>query len=191
MGFLDAILGRSRPKAPNLDSLFAVPSAALTLQAALDLRPTGSGSVCFRAASGAAFAQVQQEILGLIEADAQAPGVTVTQDGYGFTWLNVEAADEDLATLCTHLHAVNSTLEAQGFGHGLLCTMIPFESGEGRRVGLVYLYKQGTFYPFAPFPGEQRRDNLLEMSLRTTLTGDLPMEKDLQRWLALWNAPGL
>ena len=93
--------------------------------------------------------------------------------------------------LCTDLHAVNTSLEAQGFGGGLLCTMVPFADAAGRRVGLVYLYKQGTFYPFAPVPGEQRRDNLLELQLRDQLAGELPMEKDLQRWLAVWDAPGL
>ena len=56
MGFLDSILGRTRPKQADLDALFGVPSAAITLQASLGLRPTGLGSVCYRAAGGAAFA---------------------------------------------------------------------------------------------------------------------------------------
>ena len=34
MGLLDTILGRSKPVAANLDDLFAIPSAAVTLQAA-------------------------------------------------------------------------------------------------------------------------------------------------------------
>ena len=62
----------------------------------------------------------------------------------------------------------------------------------GGRVGLVYLYKQATFYPFAPKPGAGReRDNLLEIQVRDALTGELPMEQDLGRWLAVWGAPGL
>ena len=56
--------------------------------------------------------------------------------------------------------------------------------------GLTYLYKQGTFYPFAP-SGEQSRDTLLELSVRDLLDKELPMEPDLQRWLAVWKAPGL
>lgn len=56
MGFLDSILGRTRPKAADLDALFAVASAAVTLQAAAGLRPTGTGAVCYRPADGAAFA---------------------------------------------------------------------------------------------------------------------------------------
>jgi hypothetical protein len=57
-------------------------------------------------------------------------------------------------------------------------------------VGLVYLYKQGTFYPFAPAAAEQR-DNLLELQVRDALAGELPIEPELRRWMALWDAPGL
>ena len=58
MGFLDAMFGRRKPTRPNLDALFAVPSAALTLEVAMGFRPTGVGSVCYRATEGAAFADV-------------------------------------------------------------------------------------------------------------------------------------
>ena len=189
MGLWDAVRGRSQPKRNNLDALFGVPSAVITLQTALDLLPTGTGTVCYRAAGGAAFARTQDDVLSLLRADEDAPEVTVTTDDYGFTWLVVEHDAGDVAGLCTDLHAVNTALEGEGFAQGLLCSMVPFER-EGRRVGLVYLYKQGTFYPFAPLEG-QRRDNLLELSVRDQLAAELPMEPDLQRWMALWGAPGL
>lgn len=195
MGLWESLLGRSRPKAPDLDALFLVPSAAITLQTAAGFLPTGSGAVCYRAASGAAFAQAQAEIVALIDDDPEAPSVTTSTDSYGFTWLEVTGSPDDVAGLCTDLHAVNSTVEAQGFGGGLLCTLVPFRDAQGRTFGLVYLYKQGTFYPFAPEPGlpagQQRRDNLLELTVRDHLQAELPFEKDLQRWLALWDAPGL
>ncbi|WP_166140399.1 PspA-associated protein PspAB [Nocardioides ochotonae] len=193
MGFLDAILGRTKPKQANLDSLFLVPGAAITLETTLGLRPTGDGSVCYRAASGLAFSQVQQEILDLVRSTGEAPDVQVVQDGYGFTWVEVDREPgAEVEGLCTALHAVNTSLEGQGFGPGLLCTLIGFEDGDGRRVGLVYLYKQGTFYPFAPATGGgEQRDNLLELQVRDALAGELPIEQDLSRWLAVWGAPGL
>ena len=55
MKWLDAVLGRTKQVRPDLDSLFAVPEAAITLEVAMGLRPTGLGSVCFRAAEGSAF----------------------------------------------------------------------------------------------------------------------------------------
>ncbi len=67
---------------------------------------------------------------------------------------------------------------------------MPFTDGSGQRVGLVYLYGRGTFYPFAPTDG-RRRDSLLELRVRDALAGELPVEPDVQRWLAVWGAPGL
>ena len=96
---------------------------------------------------------------------------------------------EGMAGLCTDLHAVNTTLESEGFGPGLLCSLVPFADPTGRRVGLVYLYKKGTFYPFAP-TGPQQRDNLLELQVRDTLRAELPIEPELSGWMALWGAPG-
>ena len=190
MGFWDAVTGRRRPARADLDALFAVPSAAVTLQTATGFTPTGSGSVCYRAAGGAAFAALQAEIVELLEADPDAPPVAVTGDTFGFTWLTVTDDPADTGGLCTDLHAVNTSLQAQGFGDGLLCSLIPFTDATGRRLGLVYLYKQGTFYPFAP-TGPRQRDNLLEIQVRDLLSAEVPVEKDLNRWLALWDAPGL
>jgi len=188
--FWGAITGRTTPKKANLDSLFLVPSAAVTLQTAAGFTPTGTGSVCFRAPDGAAYQQVQDEVVALLRDDADRPDVQVQRDDFGFTWLVVDRVDADVEGLCTDLHAVNAALEEQGFSTGLLCSLVPFRDPAGRTVALVYLYKQGTFYAFAP-TGPNTRDNLLELQLRDTLADELPMEKDLQRWLALWGAPGL
>ncbi|MBD8869114.1 PspA-associated protein PspAB [Nocardioides donggukensis] len=189
MGFWDAMRGRTRPKQAELDALFMVPSAAITLETAAGLVPTGEGAVCFRAAEGAAFSRTQADVVTLLDADGGRP-VRSTVDRFGFTWLVTH--DDDITQLCTELHAVNTALEAEGFGPSLLCSLVPFADplDPDRRVGLVYLYKRGTFYPFAP-RGEERRDNLLEIQVRDQLSGELPIEADLQRWLAVWGAPGL
>jgi hypothetical protein len=56
----------------------------------------------------------------------------------------------------------------------------------------VYLYKRGTFYPFAPVdPDAQRRDSALELQVRALVASDLPIESDLTRWFPIWGAPGL
>ncbi len=189
MGFLDKVLGRSKPPAPNLDQLFAVPNAALTLQSAADFAPTGRGSVCFRAAEGGAFSAMQSDIQALLDADG-GPKVEASTDQFGFTWLLCEQPPSDISALVTELHAVNSTLQDQGFGPSLLCSIVGFANPSGQRAGLVYLYKRGTFYPFAPKDGEQR-DTALELRIRGLLAGDLVIEGDLSRWFPVWNAPGL
>jgi hypothetical protein len=188
VGFWDALRGRAPATKANLDSLFMVPSAAITLETAAGFAPTGVGAVCFRAAEGAAFSSAQADIVELLDADGDGPDVEKTVDEFGFTWL--VSRQEDMSLLCTDLHTVNTSLEAQGFGQGLLCSTVVFQDAAGRKVALVYLYKQGTFYPFAPSAGD-RRDNLLELQVRDHLAGELPMEPELNRWLAVWGAPGL
>lgn len=189
MGFLDSVLGRRKPTGPNLDSLFALPSAAVTLQASLDMRPTGRGSVAFRAPEGRAFADVESEVRRLLDADG-GPPVELTADEFGFTWLVVSTDPADVPGVVTDLHAVNTSLVEAGFGPQLLCSQVSFRDPEDRPLALVYLFKRGTFYPFAP-AGEQQRDNVRELQVRDLLTGELPLEADLTRWLAIWDAPGL
>ncbi len=190
MGFLDTLLGRTKPVQPKLDALFALPSAAITLQAAMGLTPTGTGSVCFRAAEGRAFSDIEKDVRELLSMGTDAARVEVTGDSYGFTWLVCRHSSDDIESLVTDLHAVNSSLADGGFGPQLLCTLVGFRDERGRRLGIVYLYKRGTFYPFAPQSGE-RRDNALELQVRGSVGSDLKIETDLSRWFPVWGAPGL
>lgn len=194
MGLLDTILGRSKPVLPDLDQLFAVPSAALTLQAATGFVPTGLGSVCFAGVEGATFARIQQDVRELLDADTASGGIPVefSRDSYGYTWLLARQPAEDTAALVNDLHAVNTLLQDGGFGPQLLCSLIAFRDEQERPLALVYLYKRGTFYPFAPVPGSgEKRDNQLELQTRAALGDDLRVEKDLARWFPVWGAPGL
>jgi hypothetical protein len=190
VGFLDALLGRTKPVPPNLDELFALPGAALTLEAGTDFKATGSGSVCFRAAEGKAFSDIEKDVSDLLNMGKDSTPVQVSTDQYRFTWLVCRHSADDPEGLVTDLHAVNSSLELGGFGPQLLCTIMGFRDPGGRSLGLVYLYKRGTFYPFAPLAGEQR-DNGLELQIRGVLGADLKIEPDLGRWMPIWGAPGL
>jgi hypothetical protein len=191
MGLLDTLLGRTKPKQPNLDALFALPSAAITLEAATSLVPTGTGSVCFRAAEGRAFQDLENDVKDLLSVGAakDAPPVEVSVDSYGFTWLLLKRPPEEIADLVTDVHAVNSSLADSGFGPQLLCSLIGFRSPKSK-LAVVYLFKRGTFYPFAP-TGAERRDNALELQVRGAIEGDLKIEQDLSRWFPVWGAPGL
>ncbi|MFF8590221.1 hypothetical protein ACF061_02050 [Streptomyces sp. NPDC015220] len=194
MGLLDILLGRTKPALPDLDQLFGLPSAAVTLQAAAGFTPTGQGAVCFATVEGAAFEQTHREVQALLDADAgrTGPPVELTQDSYGYSWLVSRRSPDQLPELVNDLHAVNSAMEVNGFGPQLLCSLAAFGDDTGRRLALVYLYKRGTFYPFAPLPGQaQRRDNALELRVKAALVNDLRVEEDLGRWFPVWGAPGL
>ena len=196
MGFLDTILGRTKPVQPKLDDLFALPSAAVQLEAAMGFRPTGSGSVGFKPVAAKPFADVQRDVEELLDMDTGKPGeaglpVEVTKDSYGYTWLVSNHLSDETDALVTDLHAVNSALVDHGYGPQLLATLIAFRDESSRRLALVYIYKRGTFYPFAPLPGGQQRDNALELQVKSMLDQDLKIEPDQTRWFALWGVPGL
>lgn len=192
-----AVSGRSAPTTNNLDALFALPAAGITLSTELGFTATGTAAVCFKAAAGKAFADTQAELTALLAADG-GPKIVTSVDSYGYTWIQCVVGEgdpelgPDLSALATDLHAVNSTLEAAGFGASLLCSLVPLTgTGPGpRSLALVYLYKQGSWYPFAP-TGEPHRDTTFEFTVRDALTGELPIEPDISRWFPVWGAPGL
>jgi hypothetical protein len=188
VGLRDTLLGRTKQVAPKLDNLFALPTAALTLQSELDLVTSGEAGLCFKSGSGEATSATDDDLKELLNFEEDAK-VTFTTDELGFKWLVID--DADVSSLVTRIHSANTTMVEHGFGPRLLCAVFGFvpqtPPGEGS-VRMVYLLKQGTFYPFAP-TGKEQRDNELELRIRSFLEEDLPMEKDLARWMALWNLP--
>jgi len=192
MGLLDVLMGRKKPVQPDLDAMFALPSAAVALEVATALRPTGTGAVCIKPAEGAAFERAQSEVLALLRLDT-ATQVDQTRDAFGYLWTTTSTTGDRLADVVTALHAANTTYEREGFGPSLLCSLVGFSGdieGQRRSLGLVYLYKRGTIYPFAPLGGE-KRDTPLELRVRAALEGELKVEPELSRWFPLWGAPGL
>ena len=189
MGLRDTLFGRTKQVAPKLDNLFALPSAALTLQTELDLVPSGEAGLLFKAGSGENTITTDKEILDLLNFDESSGNIAITTDDMGFKWLVIK--DPDIESLVTRIHGANTSMVENGLGPRLLCAVFGFvpktPPGDGP-VRMVYLLKQGTFYPFAP-TGPDQRDNELELRVRSFLGDDLPMEKDLTRWMALWNLP--
>lgn len=190
MGLRDTLFGRTKQVQPKLDNLFALPTAALTLQTELDLVTSGQAGLCFKAGSGESTISTDADVEQLLNFDeAGDEKVSITTDDLGFKWLVVK--DPDLESQVTRIHSANTSMVENGLGPRLLCAVFGFvpktPPGEGS-VRMVYLLKQGTFYPFAP-TSKNQRDNELELRIRSFLENDLPMEKDLTRWMALWDLP--
>ncbi len=194
MGFFDALLGRTKPAQANLDRLFGLPGAQITLEASEGIQPTGQAGVCFKPAEGQAFSSTETEFKALLNLGDDAGGkVSETSDQYGYRWVVLEA--DDFSTLVTRVHVTNTTLQENGYGPQLLCSVFGFAPtpppGTARPTAstyLVYLYKRGTFYPFVPAGGE-RRDNEAELRLKNELTEDLAIEPELDRWFPIWSLP--
>jgi hypothetical protein len=238
VGLFDTLLGRTKPVRANLDALFSLPTAAITLQVTAGLVPTGRAGVCFKPPAGQPFAEMQAELEQLLATPdvtgasaapasptpgrSPAPATSATTpatpppvvrhvgDKFGYRWIIVEATAVD--DLVTRVHMVHSSLQDAGWSTQLLCSVFGFAPGPDhastgvtddsgappasgsqadsitRPLYLVYLAKQGTFYPFAP-TGEEQRDTELELRLRSMLADDLPIEADLSRWFPIWDLP--
>jgi hypothetical protein len=120
MGLLSTILGRTKPVQSNLDALFALPSASITLQSAAGMSCSGHAGVCFKPPSGQGFEEMQAEVVKLLSMDGTAR-LRKAEDTYGYQWLVVE--DADIEQLVTQIHMVNSSLSDSGWGPQLLCSV--------------------------------------------------------------------
>jgi hypothetical protein len=188
MGLGNVLFGRKKLKGANLDKLFALSTAAITLETESNLKPAGVAAVVFKPLSAGEFTRAENELDELLGVAARDSGSEVRRrsDTFGFEWIVIR--DKDFEDLVTTTHLVSSELADRGFGGQLLAALFAFHDRE-RRVYLIYGFKRGTFWPFIPSGEEQERDNAEELRLKNELEGELPIEPDLTRWLALFNAP--
>jgi hypothetical protein len=134
LGLLDVLRGQRTPKRADLDALFAIGSAAMTLQAALGTTTTGRAGVCFKEVEAGQFDALVREIEELLRIAAPESGTTVNRrvDEHGFDWVVIE--DPDVDDLATTTHMVSQSLEERGRDNalelrlqGLLANDLPIE----------------------------------------------------------------
>ena len=187
MGLGDVLFGRKKLKGPARDRLFALTTAAVTLDVSCGLKPAGVGAVVFKPLSAGEFTQVDQDVEQLLTSVATSQGSALDhkQDSFGFDWVIVR--DPELEDEVTAVYAVGKEFTERGFGAQLLAAVFKFDGGD-RPVYWIYGYKTGTFWPFVP-TSDKERDNARELELKAKLEPELPIEKDLTKWFALFDAP--
>jgi len=188
LGLGDVLFGRKKLRGPAGERLFALTTAAVTLQTDCSLKTAGVGAVIFKPLSAGEFTQADQDIEQLLQSVAADAGSKLDRktDSFGYEWVIVR--DADLEDQVTSVHAVASELESKGFGAQLLAAAFRFEGGD-HPVYWIYGFKTGTFWPFVPTGEKGGRDNARELELKAKLEPELPVEQDLTRWLALFDAP--
>ena len=155
VGLLDTLLGRSKPVTPDLDQLFGLPVRRDHPPGGRRLHPDRPRARCASPASRAAPSPRSSRTYGNCS--------TRTPNGAASRWSSARTRTatpgcspattaDDRPALVNDLHAVNTLLQDGGFGPQLLCSLVAFRDAERRPLALVYLYKRGTFYPFAPLP---------------------------------------
>jgi hypothetical protein len=188
VGLTDILFGRKKLKEPAADKLFALTTAAVSLDVECGLKPAGVAAVIFKPLSAGEFSQVDADVEELLKSVAQGSGSQLERkkDSFGFEWVIVH--DPELEDQVTAVHAVADEFTERGFGAQLLAAAFRFEGGE-RPVYWIYGFKRGTWWPFVPTGEKQERDNARELQLKAQLEKELPVEQDLSRWLALYDAP--
>jgi len=157
----------------------------VTLDVECGLKPAGAGAVVFKPLSAGDFTRVENDVEQLIQGVAADAGSKLERksDSFGFEWVIVR--DPDLEDQVTAVYGLANGLTEQGFGEQLLAAAFKFEPN----VYWIYGFKTGTYWPFVPTGEKQQRDNARELELKAKLEPELPVEQDLSKWFALFDAP--
>jgi hypothetical protein len=188
LGLTNVLFGRKKLPKAHQEKLFAISTARITLETELGLKPSGDAAVVFKPLSAAEFVRAENELQALLDSVAQESASKVERRGdeFGFEWLIVR--DNDFEELVPAVHLIASELVAHGFGEQLLAAAFKFVGGK-HPVYFIYGFKRGAFWPFVPTGEGKKRDNAEELELKAKLEKELPIEQDLARWLALFDAP--
>jgi len=188
VGLGSILFGRKKLKEPARDRLFALTTAAVTLDVECGSKPAGVGAIVYKPLSAGEFTQVDQDVEQLLQGGAASSASKLDRktDSLGFEWVIVR--DADLEDQVTEVYAVAQEFMERGFGAQLLAAAFRFEGG-GHPVYWIYGFKTGTFWPFVPTGEQHERDNARELELKAKLEKELPVEQDLTKWFALFDAP--
>ncbi len=153
------------------------------------LKPAGAGALVFKPLSAGDFARVESDVEQLLDNVAADQGSKIERKSDSFGFERVIVRDADLEDQVAGVYGAANGLTEQGFGGQLLAAAFRFDGGDGRPVYWIYGFKTGTFWPFVPSGTGQERDNARELELKAKLEKELPVEQDLTKWFALFDAP--
>jgi hypothetical protein len=193
MGIFDTLFGRQKPVPVGPEHLFAMSTAQPAFETAEHLTPTGTAGLCFKGIASGPFTQIQHDLEDLLRLAGRDDGLSLKpfNDKLGYRWFIFDA--KDFQALVTALHMASQTLIEKGYDSQILFAIFAFTTEQGSPVYWIYNYKRGMFYPFVPQSDTHdvlhRRDNAEEMRLATALEKELPVEKELERWFPVWDAP--
>lgn len=190
MSLLDTLLGRDNTVTSKPDQLFALTTSAVTMRTALDMTPTNHGAISFRPVSTGDWRDLEKEMADLLDVSRRDSPLKWRwfTDEYEFRWVILHAGEFE--NLVATVAMIGAELADHGYGDQLLATVVQFKDASEHVVYLIYNYKRGAFYPFVPDPNRsQERLNAVEFRISGALGKELPMEKEVESWYALWGVP--
>jgi hypothetical protein len=189
MGLFEILTGKRKIKGPAPDRLFAMSTAAVTIESNMGLHSGGKAAIVFQPLATADFESIVTDMEEVLRGTGEDTGTRVerTDDSFGYRWMVL--SDSDFEDLVVGINVVSQALQDGGYGDRILCAVFAFRDAQGRRVYWIYNYKRGAYYPFVPAGGEQRRDTERELRLKAQIGTELPIEAELERWFPLWGIP--
>lgn len=188
MGLFSTLFGRKKLPPSTSERLGAIASAELTIRTALEAEPTGEVGLAIRPLAASEFARVRGDVEQMLQIAGRDLGSTteLVPDEFGFLWVVVR--DEDFPDLVAALQTAAQMISEEGYRDRMLCAVFPFRDARAEPLHLVYTFKRGSFYAFAPRL-RQQRDLGLELRVHSVLEAELPLEKDLEYRYPLWGIP--
>src|SRR5438046_8859647 len=113
MGLRDVLFGRKKLAGPARERLFALATAAVTLDTELGLRTAGAGAIVFKPLSAGDFVRAENDLQQVLDGVAAESGSKLErrEDSFGYTWIIVRGADQEAEV--TTVHAVAQMPDAQ------------------------------------------------------------------------------
>lgn len=194
MGLRDILTGRHTVAGPAPDRLFAITTAYIALQSEHSTGPAGVAAIVFQALATSEFESTLRDMEDVVRETGGESGTTVAtqDDSYGYRWMVLRnpTGAPSVEDLAVGINAVSSSIETAGHGERLLCAVFAFADAQHRPVYFIYNYKRGFWYPFVPVPGAaNERATERELQLKAQMSGELPIEPELERWFPLWGIP--
>jgi hypothetical protein len=189
MGLFDILTGKRKVKPQAESRLFAMATAAVTLEMSLELKSSGKAAIVFQPLATADFTSIVTDMEEVLRGAGEDTGTGVDKidDSFGYRWMVL--TDEDFEDLVVGINVVSQALQDGGYGERVLCAVFAFRDPQDHPVYWIYNYKRGTYYPFVPAGGDQRRDTERELRLKAQIGNELPVEAELERWFPLWGIP--
>jgi hypothetical protein len=189
MGLFDILTGKRKMKQPAESRLFAMSTAAITLEMSMGLKSSGKAAIVFQPLATADFESIVTDMEEVLRGTGEDTGTGVerTDDSFGYRWMIL--SDEEFEDLVVGVNVVSQALQDGGYGERILCAVFAFRDAQDRPVYWIYNYKRGTYYPFVPAGGDQRRDTERELRLKAQIGNELPIEAELERWFPWWGIP--
>ena len=174
----DILFGRKKLKEPAAERLFALSTAAVTLQTECSLTPAGDSALIFKPLSAGEFTSTENDAEELLRSVAQGQG---SDDRPQDRLVRLRVGDRPRpAARRPGRRRPRARVGARG---ARLRRPAPRRRVQVRRqrsarhpVYWIYGFKTGTWWPFVPTGEKQERDNAHELELKAKLEKELPVE---------------